>query len=84
MSGLMAISQLRVVGCTASKSSAFMDIFTKAKRPEMMSRIRGSGNKDTELRLIQIFRANGITGWRRGATLQWKVESEKLKVNRKT
>ena len=41
------------------------DIFNKAKRSAVMSRIRGTGNKDTELRLIQVFRANGITGWRR-------------------
>ena len=30
-----------------------------------MARIRGSGNKDTELRLIALFRAQGLTGWRR-------------------
>ena len=41
------------------------DIFTKAKRSEVMSRIRSRGNKDTELALIQVFRAQGITGWRR-------------------
>ena len=58
------------------------DIFTKRKRSDVMSRIRGTGNKHTELRLIQIFRANGITGWRRGASLQWKVESRKLKAFR--
>lgn len=45
------------------------DIFAKRKRSDVMSRIRGSGNKGTELRLIQIFRANGITGWRRGSKL---------------
>lgn len=39
-----------------------------------MSRIRGSGNKATELRLIQIFRANGITGWRRGSKLPGKPD----------
>jgi len=58
------------------------DIFTRKKRSDLMSRIRSSGNKDTELRLIQIFRTNGITGWRRGASLQWKVESGKLKAFR--
>ncbi|MDO8541903.1 MAG: very short patch repair endonuclease [Opitutaceae bacterium] len=31
----------------------------------MRSLIRGSGNKDTELRLIGIFRTHGIRGWRR-------------------
>lgn len=35
-----------------------------------MSRIRGKGNKDTELRLMAILRANGITGWRRGRTIK--------------
>jgi DNA mismatch endonuclease, patch repair protein len=46
------------------------DIFTKRKRSDVMSRIRGTGNKATELRLIQIFRANGINGWRRGCALR--------------
>jgi DNA mismatch endonuclease, patch repair protein len=41
------------------------DIFTKAKRSEVMSRIRSRGNKGTELRLIALMRAYGITGWRR-------------------
>lgn len=41
------------------------DIFTIPKRSEVMSLIRSHGNKATELRLIGIFRANGITGWRR-------------------
>jgi len=41
------------------------DVFTKSKRSEVMSRIRGRGNKDTELALIKLFRQHGITGWRR-------------------
>lgn len=41
------------------------DVFTKAKRSEVMSRIRGRGNKDTELALARLFRTHGITGWRR-------------------
>jgi len=45
------------------------DIFTRRKRSEVMTLIRSAGNKATELRLIEIFRANGITGWRRGRTL---------------
>ena len=40
-----------------------------AKRSEVMSRIRGSGNRDTELRLMGLFREHGITGWRRKATI---------------
>lgn len=41
------------------------DVFTKAKRSEVMSRIRGRGNRDTELALAKLFRAHRITGWRR-------------------
>lgn len=41
------------------------DVFTKAKRSEVMSRIHGRGNKDTELALAKVMRTGGITGWRR-------------------
>jgi DNA mismatch endonuclease (patch repair protein) len=41
------------------------DIFTKAKRSEVMSLIRGRGNKGTEVALAKLFRRNKITGWRR-------------------
>ena len=50
------------------------DVFSKAKRSEVMSHIRGAGNKDTELRLIRIFRAHGITGWRRRRTVFGKPD----------
>ena len=36
------------------------DIWTKAKRSEVMARIRGRGNRTTEVRLAVIFRAHGI------------------------
>lgn len=45
------------------------DVFTKAKRSEVMARIRGRGNKDTELALTRLLRAHGLTGWRRHKTL---------------
>ncbi len=41
------------------------DVFTKAKRSEGMSRIRGCGNKDTELALVKLLRRHRIFGWRR-------------------
>lgn len=41
------------------------DVFTKQKRSEVMSRIRGKGNKDTELVMIRILRKYHIVGWRR-------------------
>ena len=48
-----------------SVNSLMPDVFSKAKRSEVMSRIRGVGNKGTELALIRVFRAHRITGWRR-------------------
>ena len=50
------------------------DVFTKKKRSAVMSLIRSVGNKATELRLIQIFRTNGVTGWRRGSKLPGKPD----------
>jgi DNA mismatch endonuclease (patch repair protein) len=41
------------------------DVFTKAKRSEVMSKIRSRGNRDTELALARLMRANRISGWRR-------------------
>jgi DNA mismatch endonuclease (patch repair protein) len=48
------------------------DVFSKKKRSEVMSRIRGRGNKDTELALMRIFREHQITGWRRHLSLSLK------------
>jgi DNA mismatch endonuclease, patch repair protein len=46
------------------------DVFTKEKRSQVMSRIRGRANKETELVLVTLFRQHKITGWRRqGAIL---------------
>lgn len=41
------------------------DVFIRAKRSQVMSRIRSRGNRDTELALMKLFRRHGITGWRR-------------------
>ena len=41
------------------------DVFTQAKRSQVMSRIRGHGNKQTEIALIRLLRRHHITGWRR-------------------
>ena len=41
------------------------DVFSKKKRSEVMSRIRSRGNKETEVALARLLRANGIWGWRR-------------------
>jgi len=50
------------------------DMWDKKRRSEMMSLIRSNGNKSTELRLILILRAHGITGWRRGQPLPGKPD----------
>lgn len=41
------------------------DVFNSLQRSEIMSRVRGRGNKSTELALVRLFRKHGITGWRR-------------------
>ena len=50
------------------------DLFTKENRSELMSRIRSKGNKDTELKLVALFRKNHITGWRRNYELFGKPD----------
>ena len=41
------------------------DIYCKAKRSEVMARVRSRGNRSTELVVVSLLRANRITGWRR-------------------
>jgi len=49
------------------------DVFTKAKRSAVMARIRSRGNRATELALVRVFRANGITGWRRHQRIRFNA-----------
>lgn len=56
------------------------DVFTKAKRSDVMSRIRGSGNKDTEVALATFFRRHAISGWRRHALLRFQVPGSRFQV----
>ena len=46
------------------------DIFSRRKRSAVMALIRSRGNAATELRLIAVFRAHGIAGWRRGTVVR--------------
>ena len=50
------------------------DIFTKAKRSFVMSRIRSRGNKNTEVALAKLFRRNKIIGWRRNHKILGKPD----------
>ena len=45
------------------------DVFTREKRSFVMSKIRSAGNRDTELRMITLFKAAGISHWRRNVAL---------------
>jgi len=67
------------------------DVFTKAKRSQVMSRIRSRGNRETELALAGLFRRQGITGWRRQRAIRvnaqrstFNVQRSKLSVGRST
>jgi DNA mismatch endonuclease (patch repair protein) len=48
-----------------------MDRLSKVRRSAIMSRIRGRGNKQTELNIISLFRKSGIKGWRRHKTIHF-------------
>ena len=50
------------------------DIYSIEKRSQVMSRIRGRGNRNTELRIVHIFRAHGVTGWRRNSRVFGKPD----------
>src|ERR1700724_3538143 len=71
----MARSGLSVAGCSnkpdAKRAGGMLlgkfmtDVFSKRKRSALMSRIRGRGNKATELEFVRLLRAHKVTGWRR-------------------
>jgi DNA mismatch endonuclease, patch repair protein len=41
------------------------DVFSARKRSDIMSRVRGRGNKATEIAMVALFNRHGIKGWRR-------------------
>ena len=50
------------------------DVFSPAKRSEIMSLIRSTGNKETEETFAKILRLCRISGWRRGAAVFGKPD----------
>lgn len=46
------------------------DIFDEKKRSEIMNKVRSKNNKSTELKLIDVFKENGIVGWRRNYSVK--------------
>jgi DNA mismatch endonuclease, patch repair protein len=49
-------------------------VFSRKRRSEIMSKVKGHGNAATELRLIRIFRDHKIHGWRRNVRLFGKPD----------
>lgn len=41
------------------------DVFDKEKRSDIMRQVKSKKNKSTEIRLIEIFMQNNVTGWKR-------------------
>ena len=41
------------------------DVVSIEERSSIMRKVKAKGNKSTELKLIEIFKENGIKGWRR-------------------
>jgi DNA mismatch endonuclease, patch repair protein len=56
-------------GRTEPRSIIVADVFSQEKRSHVMGRIRSTGNKETEIKLIQIMRRAEIIGWRRRVLL---------------
>lgn len=50
------------------------DFLTVAERSRVMSRVRGQGNRATELQVVCLFRNHKITGWRRNISLFGKPD----------
>lgn len=53
------------------------DVFDEKKRSEVMSQIRGKGNRSTELALVKVFRKTGIKGWRRHVVIKIKMKESR-------
>lgn len=63
--------------CTPGKieyHTRVADVFDPIKRSSVMAAIRSKGNRDTELKLISIFKLHEITGWRRNSPLPGKPD----------
>jgi len=50
------------------------DIFDKEKRSDIMKRNKSKGNISTEIKLMNLFKQNKITGWRRNYKVKGKPD----------
>lgn len=55
------------------------DVFDSVKRSEIMRRVKSKQNRSTELRLIEVFKQNNITGWRRNYPVKGRPDFVFLK-----
>lgn len=51
------------------------DVFSPAKRSAVMAKIRGTGNRSTELALVSGFRSAHVRGWRRHVVFEFQIPS---------
>jgi DNA mismatch endonuclease (patch repair protein) len=58
------------------------DVFEERKRSEVMGKIRGRGNKTTEMVLVAAFKKFHITGWRRHVRLPIAIHAEGMHGNK--
>jgi DNA mismatch endonuclease (patch repair protein) len=58
---------------------AMTDVFSKAKRSDVMSRIRSRGNEGTEIAFVGILRKHRLKGWRRHHPLMLTSSSGRSK-----
>ena len=54
------------------------DVYDKNIRSLVINRVRSSGNKSTELRLIEIFKEFGISVWQRG--YDFVIQKKKIAI----
>ena len=57
-----------------------MDILATSERSKLMAKVRGHGNRSTEMRLVKLFRRHRITGWRRNQKIFGKPDFIFLKL----
>jgi DNA mismatch endonuclease (patch repair protein) len=50
------------------------DVLSRAKRSQVMSAIRSSGNQNTEMKLVSVLKSHAITGWRRNQSVFGKPD----------
>jgi DNA mismatch endonuclease (patch repair protein) len=56
------------------------DVLTPEERRRCMSAIRSSGNRTTEVAMVEIFRKHGVTGWRRGQVVRIKKSQKTHRI----